>query len=126
MTNEPETCDVTIRADEQWNEAFWLVEGNLPLNLTGKTIEIYIRPRFDHAVLIRKLTSATGTDPGSGEIVIDNAVKGAAHIFVTAANVAAGIPVGVWSYFMRVVSSSSDLKEWRRGTLTVRSGRVTE
>ena len=121
----PEISNITIRVDEQWNEAFWLVEGNLPLDLTGKTIELYIRPRFDHATLIRKLTSAAGVDPGCGEIIIDNATKGAAHIFVTAANVTAGIPVGVWDYFMRVVNTSDDIKEWRRGTLTVRPGRTT-
>lgn len=115
-----ETRNITIRVDEQWNEAFWLVEGNLPLNLTGKTIELYIRPRFDHSVQIRKLTSAPG-----GEIIVDNATKGAAHIFVTAANVASGIPIGVWDYFMRVVNTSADIKEWRRGTLTVRPGRTT-
>lgn len=115
-----EVRDVTLRADEQWNEAFWLVEGNLPLDLTGKTIELYIRPRFDHSVLIRKLTSAPG-----GEIIIDNATKGAAHIFVTAANVAANIPVGVWDYFMRVVNGPSDIVEWRRGSLTVHAGRTT-
>ena len=115
----PETRNITIRVDEQWNEAFWLVEGNLPLDLTGKTIELYVRPRFDHAALIRKLSTATG------EIIVDNATKGAAHIFVTAASVAATIPVGVWDYFMRVVNTSDDIKEWRRGTLTVRPGRVT-
>jgi hypothetical protein len=111
--------DSFIQADAQWNEAFWVVRGTLPIDLTGKTLELYVRPRFDNATLIRKLSSATG------EIVIDNATKGSAHIFVTAANVAAGIPPGVWDQFLRLVNGAGDIEEIWRGRLTVYAGVTT-
>ena len=112
------TCrrDITIRADAQWNEAFWLVRGTLPIDLTGKTLELYVRPRFDNVTLIHKLSSATG------EIVIDSATKGAAHIFLAAADVAAVLPVGVWQQFLRLVNGPGDIEEIWRGQLTVDAG----
>lgn len=115
-----ETRDLTIRVDADWSDSFWLVDGNKPVDLTGKKVELTIDPVFDLSPPIRILNSLPG-----GEIVIDNATKGAFTIAVTQANVAAGIPPGVWNYFLRVLNGSSDITEYFRGNLTVLAGRTS-
>lgn len=115
---------ITISRDQDWNQPFWLVDGTRPFDLTGCTVELFIRPTFDHATQIRKLTTAGG----SPEIVVDDADKGAAHILVTAANVTSAIPVSPnagWAQFLRVTTGSGTIIEWWRGPLHVLAGKVT-
>lgn len=111
----------TIQADAQWSESFWVVRGNLPIDLTGLKLELFVRPRFDHSTLIRKLSTVVGE---GGEIIIDNATKGAVSIAVTQANVAASLPVGTWDYFLRLNNGAADIEEVCRGTLTILGGRT--
>jgi hypothetical protein len=114
------TLDITIRADAGWDQSFWLLDGNLPVDLSGKRVELYVLPSFDWgSTPIRVLNSLSG-----GEIVVDNAPKGAISIAVTQANVAAHIPIGLWKYFLRVLNGASDIEEYRRGNLTVLAGRT--
>lgn len=116
-----ETCDITISADASWNESFWLVDGNQPVDLTGKRAELWVLPAFDYAGgPIRVLTSLSG-----GEIAVDNATKGAITVTVTQPNVSAHLPPGNWVYFLRVLNGPSDTTEYRRGALTVLPGRTS-
>lgn len=112
--------DLTIRADADWTYAFWLLDGNQPVDLTGKRVELWVLPEFNYPTPIRTLNSLSG-----GEIIIDNATKGSAHVQVSQANVAAHITVGTWKYFLRVLNGSSDVKEYQRGTLNVLAGRTS-
>jgi hypothetical protein len=114
------TENITISVDADWDEAGWLLDGNLPADLTGKRGELFVLPAFDwEGAPIRVLNSDEG-----GEIIVDNASKGARSIFVTQANVDAHIPVGVWKYFERW-TGNGEVIERRRGTLTVLAGRTS-
>lgn len=114
-----ETRDITIRADASWKQSMWLLDGVRPVDLTGKAVELRVLPAFDFAAgPIRVLASGT-------EISIDNATKGAITINVSQANVASGIPVGTWKYFLRVLNGPSDIIEYLRGNLIVLAGRTS-
>lgn len=119
-----EFCKITIRHDADWSDPFFLMDGTRPLNLTSRTLELFIRPRFNHTTLIRKLSSA---GPGA-EILIDDAAHGAARIFVPKATVAAAIPLTTatpWEQFLRVVDAGGTIEERWRGPLYVLPGRDT-
>jgi hypothetical protein len=115
-----QTCNLTIAADATWSQSMWLIDGNQPVNLTGKIVELRVLPAFNYAPPIRVLTSY-----GAGEITIDNAATGAISVLVTQANVAASLPPGVWNYFLRVLNGPSDTTEYLRGNLTVLAGRTS-
>lgn len=115
-----ETRDLTIRADASWSQSHWLMDGNQPVDLTLKEVELRVLPVFDWAATpIRVLTSQAG-----GEISIDDAATGAITISVSQANVASGIPPGEWVYFLRVLNGG-DVTEYLRGNLTVLAGRTS-
>lgn len=112
--------DITLEADASWQQSFWLLDGNQPVDLTAKRVELYVLPAFDwQGTPIRVLNSLSG-----GEITVDNAAKGAITILVSQANVAAHLPPGVWVYFLRVLNGG-DVVEYRRGSLTVLAGRTS-
>lgn len=120
-----EPVNIAISRDQDWNQAHWLVEGTRPFDLTDCTVELWIRPAFDHATLIRTLSSDEDAEDGGGEIVIDDALTGAFHIYVAQADVEANItasPDGGWVQFLRVITGSGTVIEWWRGTLAVRAG----
>lgn len=116
-----ELRDIIIEADAGWSESFWLLDGNQPVDLTGRRVELWVMPAFNWAgTPIRVLNSLSG-----GEIVVDHVTKGAVSIAVIQANVAAHLPVGLWKYFLRVLNGPSDIKEYRRGNLLVLAGRTS-
>lgn len=120
-----ETMDIVISRDQDWNQPHWLVEGTRPFNLTGCTVELWIRPTFNHATLIRCLSSDEDADDGGGEIIIDDATKGAFHIAATRSIVVANIPISPlagWAQFLRVITGAAAEIEWWRGRLDVRAG----
>lgn len=115
--------DLTIAQNEDWNYSFWLVDGTRPRDLTGATLKLTIRPLYDYATTIRVLTSVPG-----GEIVIDDAAKGAASIIVPQAIVAASIPVSPsqgWQQFLQVIDGSGAIEECWRGSLIVLPGKTS-
>lgn len=82
--------------DEDWYDPlpqFLDGDDTQPTNLDGKRIEIYIRPVYDHTLLIAKLSTDDGT------IVIDDAQRGMASVNVGRAQVADLLPVGTWQHF---------------------------
>lgn len=117
-----ETRTITISRDQDWNQSFFLVDGTRGRDLTDCVVEMHIRPTFDHATLIKKLSTATG------QIVVDDAVHGAISIVMPRASVVTDIPVspnGGWSHFLRVIDAAAAEVEWFRGPLIVRAGKLT-
>lgn len=117
-----ETRTITISRDQDWNQSFFLVEGTRGRDLTDCTVEMHVRPTFDHATLIKLLSSDTG------EIVIDDATHGEISIVLPRADVVSDIPVSVnegWSHFLRVIDAANAEVEWFRGPLIVRAGKLT-
>lgn len=123
-------ANCSIVRDADWDDQmprFLDGDETEPTDLTGKTIEIYIRPVFDHSVLIKKLSTEAGT------IIVDDPADGLASIFVDRAEVIADLPVGVWDWFC-VESEATEADpadgfrsiERFRGRLTVHPGRITE
>lgn len=118
-----ETRIITISRDQDWNQSFFLVDHTRGRDLTDCVVEMHVRPTFDHTMLIKKLSSATG------EIVIDDAVHGAISIDLPRADVVTDIPISPnagWVHFLRVIDVADDDAEveWFRGPLIVLAGRL--
>ena len=121
------TAECHIVRDEDWYDPLpRFLDGETPTDLAGVTIEIFIRPIYDHSVLIKKLSTEDGT------IVIDDAAGGLASINVGRASVIADLPVGVWDHFcVQSMSETADpddgirYLERFRGRLFVHPGRIT-
>jgi hypothetical protein len=100
----------------------FLAADGAPLNLTGKVVEIYIRPTYDHSTLIKKLTST-----GSAGVIIDDAAQGLCTAFLARATVQADIPVSTkakdWDFFV-VISDGGTYEEFARGPFYVHAGRT--
>jgi hypothetical protein len=109
--------DIDISQDADWNDPFQILENDdTPLNLAGLTLELYIRPRFAHDTLLKKLSSA-----GSAGIVIDDASQGFAYFFLDRAVVLADLPIGEWQQFLVLTEGSTQTELWR-GQLRVHPG----
>lgn len=124
MEDAPQDCTITIYHGEDWSDSFFLMDGTRPVDLTDCIVELIIRPSFDHTTLIRKLTS----DGGAAEIIIDDAEKGAAHIFIPKATIATDLPVTdavPWSQFLRVIDFGGTITEKWRGPMIVKPGKDT-
>jgi hypothetical protein len=94
-----------------------------PLNLTGKVVDVYIRPTYDHSTLIKKLTSTA-----SAGVIIDNAAQGLCTAFLARATVQADIPVssgkpGHWDFFVSITDTGT-YEEFARGPFYVHAGRT--
>ncbi|MEF2551982.1 hypothetical protein VQ042_11525 [Aurantimonas sp. A2-1-M11] len=117
------TCEIV--QDEDWLDPLpRFLEGDEPSDLTDVTIEIFIRPVYDHSVLIKKLSTEDGT------IVIDDAAGGLASIYVERETVISDIPIGKWDHFCVQSEPFGTLaggflrRERFRGPLIVHPGRV--
>lgn len=118
--------DIDIARDENWFDPVpqLLDEADDPVDLAGKTLRLYVRPTFDHSVLIYEFNSGGG---GSGGISIDNAALGYFTIAVPRDSVIALLPVGEWDQFLVLSDASADpehIEIWR-GKLRVHPGRIT-
>ena len=121
---------IEASADEDFDLSLTLLEkqedgSDAPLDLTNggaiasPILDFYIRPRFDHSTLIRRLSS----DLTYGGVTIDDAATGRISLFVSRANVIAGIPVGRWDHFL-VWNIGGRYEEIFRGPLLVHPGRI--
>ena len=123
-------CEIAVSQD--WFDPLpRFLEGGEPLNLTGKTIEIFIRPTYDHSILIMKLTTANQS------IVIDDAPGGLASIRVSREVVAATLPLlpngeaATYDHFCVLTEPFANSptgflrRELFRGPMVVRPGRTT-
>ena len=113
-----------IFVDEDLAEGFVINEGAKPMDLTGMRLEWWCRPDFDHATLIRKLT----TDPSQGKSIwIDYPLKGAVSMVLPQAAVAAAFRPGRWTHFLRAhqgYNAQAPVREIFRGVLIVHAGRT--
>ncbi len=121
--NDPQECTITIYQGEDFAEAFCIMAGTRPMDLTDKTVELIIRPSFDHPTLIRAISSA-GASP---EITIDDAENGGCIIFISKDVVASDLPVSdtmPWAQFLRVLDDTYGTYDmiWR-GPFYVKPGR---
>lgn len=124
------TVTIEILRDEDWRDLVpQLLDRNdgtgaeIPLDLTGVTLELYIRPIYDSGVLIKKLWSP------DGGILIDDASQGLATFYLERPTVIAELPIGTWQQFLLVKEPSDDLdgfayRELWRGPLIVHPGRT--
>lgn len=85
-------ANCAISLGEDWMDPLpRILEGSEPKDLTGCTIDIFVRPVFDHSVLIRRLSTTSGT------IVLDDPAQGLASIRASRESILSGagaIPVG--------------------------------
>jgi hypothetical protein len=91
-----------IQQGSDWNDSFQILEatdaGNVPYPLTDCTIEMAIRPSYDHAAVIARLSTATGN------LIIEDAAQGIVQIFVLGGTVAS-YPAGRWTHVTRVLKA---------------------
>jgi hypothetical protein len=90
-----------------------------PYNLTGKTVEIYIRPTYGHETLLRKLTSAAGAG-----VTVNDAVNGLCTAHLARSEIQTDIPVGEWNFFI-TVNNAGAFSEFARGPFIVHPGRTS-
>lgn len=122
-------ANCAISLGEDWMDPLpRILEGDEPLDLTSKTIEIFVRPVFDHLVLIRRLSTEDGS------IVIDRALEGLASIRASRESLLSGpgaIPVGEWDHFCILSQPYQNApsmvlrRELYRGRLVVSPARVS-
>jgi hypothetical protein len=111
--------DVDISQDADWNDPFQIIEANDdPLDLTGLVLELYIRPKFGHDTLLKKLSTV-----GSAGIIVDNPVEGMAYFFLDRAVVLADLPVGEWQQFLVLTEGSLQTEIWR-GQIRIHPGLI--
>lgn len=110
-----------IARDEDWNDPLPVLKysgtGDI-IDLTGKTLSLYVRPTYDHSVILALLTQGAG-------VVIDNAAMGLASIIVPRADVITAFPVGRWDQFMVMQQSGLHFTELWRGPLIVKPGKIS-
>ena len=89
-------------------DPFTIVEGDgtTPLDLTGSLLELYIRPRFAHGTLLKKLAVGSG-------IVIEDASQGMVYFSVDRAVIQTDLPVGEWQQFMVLTEGTVQTELWR-------------
>ena len=123
------SIDIVLDAD--WEDPMpTLTQGGEPLDLTGKILELFVRPVYDYATLIVMLSSED--DPAFSSIRIDDAAAGLATIYMPRNELIAAVPSGIWDHFLILKEPAGGgdadgflITELWRGQLLVRPGRVT-
>jgi hypothetical protein len=87
--------------------------------ITSINLDFYVRPRFDHTTLIKRLS----TDPGIGGVILDDAATGKIGLYLEQSLVATQLPVGVWQHFL-VRTVAPRKFELYRGTFRVHPARL--
>lgn len=120
-------CEIQIKRDEDWREAVVLrrlmadgSEADMDFSTIG-TIELFVRPLFDHSVLIARFSSDLG---GGGGIQFSPAVPGRMSFLVSRATVIAMLPVGTWDQFLVATYIDGSTEEFWRGKLIVHPARI--
>jgi hypothetical protein len=120
-------CTIEINRDEDWSDTVVLQRLNADGSITNFDfsqiirLELFIRPVFDHSILIRKLSSDLSS---GGELQYSTSVPGTFQIVVSRANVIAGIPTGTWNQFLIATYGSGSITEFWRGPLIVHPGKT--
>lgn len=124
--NQDETLELNLQLmqinDDNTTSPYDLTHGGV---VTSPNLEFIIRPRWDHTVLIKKLTSPAG---GLGGVVIDDAALGKIGLYVDQPIVADELPVTEtpipqdWEYFFSEIVAPRVI-ELLRGRFIVWPGR---
>lgn len=108
--------DWDIVSDADMNDALPpLYYNGAAINLTGCTVEVYIRPSYGYDVPIAVLTSS------GGHITIDNAALGLVTVFRAQATVETW-PIGHWQFFVVVTDGAGKRAEVARGPFNIHAG----
>jgi hypothetical protein len=101
--------DIAIVRDADWLDAFSVEEADgSKTDLTGVTLDFYVRPEFGDTTLIRHM------DSGGGGIEIESpATDGYAHFAMIQATIEAVFPAGSYEQFMVMTTGSSKYELWR-------------
>lgn len=97
----PAKADLTAYRGDTWAQTFRLLEGTIPVDLTGVTVAAWARSYTDrtHTPLVVTVNGQPGE--------------------VTIAQPAGGLAPGKWKYDLEVTSTSGVITTWVRGTLAV-------
>lgn len=112
---------IDIAHDQDWYDELpqLLEDDGSPIDLTGAALSLTIRPVYDHALLIRELSTS------NGGVVIDDHRLGLATLRLPRTAVTQ-IPVGAWDQFL-VLDQPGRAPRYReiwRGPLIVHPARV--
>jgi hypothetical protein len=108
--------DWDVVHDADLNEALPpLFYNGEPINLTGCSVDLHIRPRWAYDDPIAIITSPTG-------IKIDDAAQGLVTVYVAKTTVD-DWPLGEWQFFMRVIGGGR-IAEVARGPFRIHPGNI--
>lgn len=125
-TEGPHYCKIDIYKSEEWVDAVpqFVDQNGDPFDLSGITLNLYIRPTFDYSTPIAHLTNESG-----GELIVESASEGLLVIDVER-SVVDDWPVGSWFNFLNMHFIDPDLgpmiKTVWRGPCNIHAGRVTD
>jgi hypothetical protein len=110
--------DYHVFLEADWDDPLpqLLDEYDDPWDLTGITLDLWVRPTWNHTTLFLHLST------GDGTIIVDNAASGLATIHVEQATMETNVPPGRWQWFL-VASDGSFYKELARGDFYAHPGR---
>jgi hypothetical protein len=121
-------CEIQIVRDADWIDSVVLQQLNadgskVDLDFSGvSAFNLYIRPVYDHAQLIKLVSS----DPSSGgEILFSPIVPGRITFYVTRSAIIANLPIGKWNHFLVTAFADGTTREFWRGDLLVHPGKIS-
>lgn len=122
------TCTMEIKRDEDWRNTVVLRRRMADGSVTDldfaniARLDLFIRPEFDHTVLIRQLSSLLSL---GNEIQFSSAVPGEVKFIVPRATVIASIPTGKWRHFLVATYNDATTEEFWRGPFIVHPGKIS-
>jgi hypothetical protein len=116
--------DIIVSAAVPWNDSFCIKQGTRPLPTGWARLRLIIRPAFDHATLLRALS----TDGLAPEITVDDADRAAFSVAVAQPVIAAmprnpdGTAARYAQFLIAEYASASDNLPLWRGAFIVQPG----
>jgi hypothetical protein len=107
--------DIVHDADLRQSIGPLYYNGN-PINLTGCSLDLHIRPTWGYSPPIAILTSPTN-------ITIDDALLALVTVAVPKTTVD-DWPLGEWEFFMRVIDGTGKIYEVARGPFRIHPGNI--
>jgi hypothetical protein len=96
----PVDCRLTAYRGDTWSQQFRLVRDDVPVDLTGATVESWAKSELEVVPLAATIVDAAG--------------------MVAIGPPPAGLEAKTWDYDVEVTESGGAVTTWVRGTLTVR------
>jgi hypothetical protein len=121
-------CTIEIKRDEDWRDGVMLKrllsDGSIASFDFSEIdrFDLYIRPVFDHGILIYRLSSPVAD---GNAIQFDPAMPGRLDFVVGRDDIIAWIPTGKWDQFLVATYVSGVTEEFWRGPLFVHPGKIS-